>query len=77
MVLFYADLFEGTEIYQRCFKFVFSCLSQKEVLVVEHGDDSILVEHADSDEELNELDEEPLLLRAHPEPQALLVFTPR
>ena len=58
-------------------RYVFSCLSQKEVLVVEHGDDSILVEHADSDEELNELDEEPLLLRAHPEPQALLVFTPR
>ena len=53
----------------------FSCPSQKEVLVVEHGDDSVLVKHAGSDEELNELDEEPLLLPAHPEP--LLVFTPR
>ena len=55
---------------------MYSCPSQEEVLVVEHGDDSILVKHADSDQKLDELDEEPLFLLAHPE--ALLpVFTRR
>ena len=42
------------------------CHSHEEVLVVEHRDNSLLVEHADSDEELNELDKEPLFLLVHP-----------
>ena len=51
------------------------CPSQEEVLVVEHRDNSILVEHADSNKELNELDEEPLFFLAHPGPLLLLVVT--
>ena len=46
---------------------------QEEVLVFKHGYYNILIEHADSDEKLNEFDKQSLLLLAHGE----CVLTPR
>ena len=70
----YADLFWAD--INVCIAVHVICPSQEEVLVVEHGDYSILVKHADSDQKLDKLDEEPLFLLAHPEP-LLPVFTGR